>query len=113
MSTSAFSPTAVSTVTIRAGYAARNSSTIGSKSRCRWLPCPKNSGTRLISSQRSAAVLRNAEIVLYDALVTPDMLAHCPQAELVSVGKRSGQRSMAQTLINQPLLARQYRRPPD
>jgi uroporphyrin-III C-methyltransferase len=53
---------------------------------------------------RGAAVLRNAEIVLYDALVTPDMLAHCPQAELVSVGKRSGQRSMAQTLINQQIV---------
>ncbi len=53
---------------------------------------------------RGAAVLRNAEIVLYDALVTPDMLAHCPQAELVCVGKRSGQRSMAQTLINQQIV---------
>ena len=53
---------------------------------------------------RGAAVLRNAEIVLYDALVTPDMLAHCPQAVLVSVGKRSGQRSMAQTLINQQIV---------
>ncbi len=53
---------------------------------------------------RGAAVLRNAEIVLYDALVTSDMLAHCPQAELVSVGKRSGQRSMAQTLINQQIV---------
>ena len=53
---------------------------------------------------RGAAVLRNAEIVLYDALVTPDMLAHCPQAELVSVGKRSGQRSMAQTMINQQIV---------
>lgn len=53
---------------------------------------------------RGAAVLRAAEIVLYDALVTPDMLAHCPQAELLSVGKRSGQRSMAQTLINQQIV---------
>lgn len=53
---------------------------------------------------RGAAVLRNAEIVLYDALITPDMLAHCPQAVLVSVGKRSGQRSIAQTLINQKIV---------
>lgn len=53
---------------------------------------------------RGAAVLRDAEIVLYDALVTPDMLAHCPQAELLCVGKRSGQRSMAQTLINQQIV---------
>jgi uroporphyrin-III C-methyltransferase len=40
-------------------------------------------------------------VVLYDALVTPEMLALCPQAELISVGKRSGQRSTAQTVINQ------------
>jgi len=61
---------------------------------------------------RGLAVLREAELVLYDALVTPAMLAHCPQAELVSVGKRSGQRSTAQTLINQQLVdgARRYAR---
>ena len=61
---------------------------------------------------RGQAVLREAELVLYDALVTPAMLAHCPQAVLVSVGKRSGQRSTAQTLINQQLVdgARRYAR---
>ena len=32
------------------------------------------------------------------------MLLHCPQATLVSVGKRSGQRSTAQTRINQQLV---------
>ena len=53
---------------------------------------------------RGAAVLRDAEIVLHDALVTPDVLALCAQAQLVSVGKRSGQRSTAQTLINQQLI---------
>ena len=49
-------------------------------------------------------MLREAEVVLYDALVTPEMLAHCPQAELISVGKRSGQRSTAQTIINQQIV---------
>lgn len=53
---------------------------------------------------RGAAILREAELVLHDALVTPDILALCSQAQLVSVGKRSGQRSMAQTLINQQLV---------
>jgi uroporphyrin-III C-methyltransferase len=50
--------------------------------------------------------------VLYDALVTPEMLALCPQAELVPVGKRSGQRSTAQTVINEKLVdaARNYQR---
>lgn len=61
---------------------------------------------------RGARLLAQAEVVLYDALVTPEMLALCPQAELISVGKRSGQRSAAQEHINQLLLdcARRYRR---
>lgn len=53
---------------------------------------------------RGAAILRQAEVVLYDALVTPEILSLCPQAELISVGKRSGQRSTAQPLINQLML---------
>ncbi|MDN4052383.1 uroporphyrinogen-III C-methyltransferase [Massilia sp. YIM B02763] len=61
---------------------------------------------------RGARLLAEAEVVLYDALVTPEMLALCPQAELISVGKRSGQRSTAQTVINQQLVdcARRYAR---
>ncbi|WP_288378575.1 uroporphyrinogen-III C-methyltransferase [uncultured Massilia sp.] len=53
---------------------------------------------------RGARLLAQAEVVLYDALVTPEMLALCGQAELISVGKRSGQRSVAQDLINQQLV---------
>jgi uroporphyrin-III C-methyltransferase len=53
---------------------------------------------------RGARLLAQADIVLYDALVTPDMLELCPKAEKISVGKRSGQRSTAQTLINQQLV---------
>ncbi len=61
---------------------------------------------------RGAALLREADIVLHDALVTPDILTHCPQAILVSVGKRSGQRSTAQPLINEKIIecARRYSR---
>jgi uroporphyrin-III C-methyltransferase len=61
---------------------------------------------------RGARLLAAAEVVLYDALVTPEMLALCPQAELISVGKRSGQRSTAQTVINQQLVecAQRYQR---
>jgi uroporphyrin-III C-methyltransferase len=61
---------------------------------------------------RGARLLGEAEVVLYDALVTPEMLALCAQAELISVGKRSGQRSTAQTFINQQLVdcARRYQR---
>jgi len=59
---------------------------------------------------RGARLLAQAEVVLYDALVTPDMLALCPQAELIPVGKRSGQRSAAQADINALLVdcARRY-----
>jgi uroporphyrin-III C-methyltransferase len=59
---------------------------------------------------RGARLLAQAEVVLYDALVTPEMLALCAQATLISVGKRSGQRSTAQTVINQQLVecARQF-----
>ncbi|MCA1857875.1 uroporphyrinogen-III C-methyltransferase [Massilia oculi] len=60
---------------------------------------------------RGARLLAQAEVVLYDALVTPEMLALCARAELVPVGKRSGQRSTAQVLINEQLVdcARRYR----
>jgi uroporphyrin-III C-methyltransferase len=53
---------------------------------------------------RGARILAQAEVVLHDALVTDDMLALCPQAVRISVGKRSGQRSTAQTLINRQLV---------
>ena len=45
---------------------------------------------------RGARLLAQADIVLHDALVTSEMLALCPQAEKISVGKRAGQRSTAQ-----------------
>jgi len=59
---------------------------------------------------RGARLLAQADVVLYDALVTPEMLAMCERAEKISVGKRSGQRSTAQTVINQRLVdcARRY-----
>ncbi|MCM0044505.1 MAG: uroporphyrinogen-III C-methyltransferase [Burkholderiaceae bacterium] len=53
---------------------------------------------------RGARILSEADVVLHDALVTPDILALCPQAALISVGKRSGQRSTAQPLINQQII---------
>lgn len=39
---------------------------------------------------RGAKLLEKAEIVFHDALVEPEMLLLCPQAELVPVGKRCG-----------------------
>ena len=53
---------------------------------------------------RGARILAQAEVVLHDALVTEEMLQLCPQAVKISVGKRSGQRSTAQTFINRQLI---------
>ncbi len=60
---------------------------------------------------RGARILSQADVVLYDALVTEDMLELCPQAVKMSVGKRSGQRSTAQEHINRQLVecAAQYK----
>lgn len=60
---------------------------------------------------RGARILAQADVVLYDALVTEEMLALCPKALKISVGKRSGQRSTAQAAINQQLVecAKRYR----
>lgn len=58
---------------------------------------------------RAAKLLAEADVVLHDALVTPEILALCPQADLISVGKRSGQRSVAQVLINQQIIECAFR----
>jgi uroporphyrin-III C-methyltransferase len=53
---------------------------------------------------RGAKLLEKAEIVFHDALVDPEMLSLCPQAELVPVGKRCGKLSSAQQFINKRLV---------
>ncbi|WP_084070390.1 uroporphyrinogen-III C-methyltransferase [Pandoraea vervacti] len=53
---------------------------------------------------RGARLLAQAEVVLHDALVEPEMLALCPQAKLVAVGKRCGKLSSAQQFINKQLI---------
>lgn len=53
---------------------------------------------------RGARLLAQADVVLYDALVTSEMLELCQQAVRIPVGKRSGQRSAAQEHINQQLV---------
>jgi uroporphyrin-III C-methyltransferase len=49
---------------------------------------------------RGARILAQAEVVLYDALVTPEMRELCDQALQVDVGKRCGRRSADQAHIN-------------
>jgi uroporphyrin-III C-methyltransferase len=60
---------------------------------------------------RGAKLLEQADIVFYDALVDPAMLALCPQAIQVAVGKRCGKLSSAQHFINKRLVdaAKQYK----
>ncbi|MDF3832891.1 uroporphyrinogen-III C-methyltransferase [Cupriavidus basilensis] len=53
---------------------------------------------------RGARLLGEAQVVLHDALVSPEMLAWCPQAQLIEVGKRCGQRSTAQLFINRQII---------
>lgn len=50
---------------------------------------------------KGVKALQSADVVLYDALVHADMLAHAADAELVFVGKRAGQYSVTQNEINQ------------
>lgn len=58
---------------------------------------------------RGARLLAQADVVLHDALVTTEMLELCPDALKIPVGKRSGQRSTAQQLINIRLIECAYR----
>jgi len=61
-------------------------------------------GAQDLITLRGARLLAQADVVLHDALVTPEMLELCPQALKVPVGKRSGQRSTAQLAINELLV---------
>ena len=54
---------------------------------------------------RALRRLREADVVLYDALVHPDVLAECrPDAEQVFVGKRAGAPSARQARINERMV---------
>ena len=54
---------------------------------------------------KAVRCLRQADLVLYDALVHPDLLKHTrPDAERVFVGKRAGREYERQAMINQRLI---------
>ncbi|MDQ2822131.1 MAG: uroporphyrinogen-III C-methyltransferase [Pseudomonadota bacterium] len=61
-------------------------------------------GAQDLITLRGARLLAAANVVLHDALVTPEMLELCPQAEKILVGKRCGQLSTAQQFINKQLV---------
>lgn len=50
-------------------------------------------------------LIKSADVIVYDALLTPDILALLPEeAETISVGKRAGNHTMPQEEINRLLL---------
>ncbi|HLB28743.1 MAG TPA: uroporphyrinogen-III C-methyltransferase [Dehalococcoidia bacterium] len=52
-------------------------------------------------------LLQEADLVVYDRLVAPSLLAHCrPEAELIYVGKAGGDHTLPQDEINALLVAR-------
>jgi uroporphyrin-III C-methyltransferase / precorrin-2 dehydrogenase / sirohydrochlorin ferrochelatase len=60
-------------------------------------------------TRRAARVLGEADLILYDALVDPQVLTLAPQARRFPVGKRAGRPSADQDMI-QRLMIRQARR---
>lgn len=60
---------------------------------------------------RAVRLLAEADIVLHDALVGPEILALAPRAEKVAVGKRCGSHATTQVFINKRLAeaARRHR----
>ena len=62
-------------------------------------------------TRKAERLLRQADIIFFDALVGDGMFDLAPQAEWISVGKRSGRHSVGQDRINDLLLlAAQQRR---
>lgn len=56
-------------------------------------------------------ILKSADVVLYDALVSNEIMALVPQhAEKIAVGKRAGKHSAAQGDINQLLVTKGFTR---
>jgi uroporphyrin-III C-methyltransferase len=53
---------------------------------------------------RAARLLEAADVVFYDALVNPEIIAIAKGAEKIAVGKRCGARSTAQRFINKRLV---------
>jgi uroporphyrin-III C-methyltransferase len=55
-------------------------------------------------TQRAVKRLAEADVVFYDALVSPDVLPLAPRAQLISVGKRHGRHSVSQETIERCLV---------
>jgi len=69
-------------------------------------------GSADLLTMRAVAILRAAEVVLHDDLVSAEVLALCPpSAQVINVGKRCGQHGRSQDEINSLMIfhARQAR----
>ena len=55
---------------------------------------------------KAIKALQNANVVLYDALVDPELLEYAPKAEHIFVGKRKGCYSYQQEQINELIVAK-------
>lgn len=55
---------------------------------------------------KALRALGEAEVLLYDALVNPELLAYAPRAEKIYVGKRKGCMAYAQQQINELIVQR-------
>ncbi len=55
-------------------------------------------------SLKGVKALKTADVVLYDALVHPDLLDYAPSAKKIHVGKRAGHHSFKQAEINELIL---------
>ncbi len=53
---------------------------------------------------KAVKALQQAQIVMIDDLVNPQVLEHCPDARVIAVGKRGGCRSTPQTFIHRLML---------
>ena len=63
-------------------------------------------GDPALLTLRGAECLRRADVVLYDYLVNPVLVAHCrPEAERICLGKHGGGRIWPQEEINDQLVA--------
>jgi len=62
-------------------------------------------GTAELLTVRAARLLRTAEVVLHDELVSSDVLEQIPKsAKVLNVGKRCGKRGVSQGMINELLV---------
>jgi uroporphyrin-III C-methyltransferase len=57
---------------------------------------------------KGVKALEQADVVLYDALVSTELLRYAPCAEHISVGKRAGKSSVPQQVINQLIVEKAH-----